>query len=136
VLRIAVVLWIVTLVSLPLDKSSVGQSTTPVCITHPDTAGSTVRQFEFVIANASDLILADANLPPRAQAAVSLVTSDSLCTLGVLAYNASLSPSDSMSVVTRILLLKVGATRYVASYPPRRGQLLLDTSFSVLGSIL
>lgn len=135
-LRIAAVLWLVMLVSKPMHRPSIGQSpVTPVCITHSDTASKEVARLEFAITSVSDIILADVSLPPKAQATVSLVTSDSLCTLGVQAYNAALLPADSTFAVARILLLKVGTTRYVASYPYRRGQRILDTSFNVLATM-
>ncbi len=110
----------------------------PICVTQADTVRPHLSRVQWIVAHTAPAILADAQLPSLPAEAVAVVADDSVCAQAVAAYNARLSGADTVFAVTRIIVLRVGTTRYVVTRassptgPGLRSWSVYDTSFHFL----
>jgi hypothetical protein len=110
---------------------------TPSCRTSADTAANFVKVVQRTLAIGDSTKLAGIGLLPAQPSQVFLITTDSLCTAAVTAYNTSLP---TVTAVTTIFLLQAGPNRYVAFDPAARSGefvdlLIFDLSFAFKGQI-
>jgi hypothetical protein len=110
----------------------------PICVTQADTVRPHRQKLQWIVTNASPAILAVVQLPSRPPQGVTVVADDAVCARAVTAYNARLSGADTVLAVTRIIVLRIGANRYVVirasspTGPGLRSWLVYDNAFHFL----
>jgi hypothetical protein len=126
----------VGLARLPYDV------TDPVCVTQADTVRPHLEKFQWIVTNSTPANLSGLDLPPNPTAgAVTVVTDEAICSQAVTAYNGQLVGSDTSLAVTRIIVLRVGANRFVVTRassptgPGWRSWSIYNSSFQFLGAI-
>ncbi len=130
-----------TLIALALGGSTPApmDNLHPVCVTQADTVRPHLERLQWIVANTSSAILADAHLPSQPPEGVTVVADDSLCAQAVAAFNSRLTGSDTVFAATRLIVLRAGTSRYVVSRPTSpttpgwRFSTVLDAAFQFLG---
>lgn len=121
-----------------------GAASSPVkaqsCRTSSDTATHVIVILKSALTTVDSARLASVGLLPATESQILLVTTDSLCSLAVAAYNTN-APTDSTNAITSVYLVKAGPSRYVAFVPSfRSGEfidlLIFDTSFVYKGQFV
>ena len=112
--------------------------TDPVCVTQADTVRPHLEKFQWMVAHTSPPILSDMSLSSNPPGGVTVVADEALCSQAVTAYNAQLIGADTSLAVTRVIVLQVGADRFVVTRatsptgPGWRSWYIYDSSFQFL----
>jgi hypothetical protein len=109
------------------------------CATGQDTVASRLQYFEDIVTVLPAVVPNGIALPHRPAEGVSLVTDSLTCAAALHAYN-HLPPDSVTGSVSRVVVLKVGNSRFVVSSPTEASGLVLyvvyDSTFQRLASVL
>jgi hypothetical protein len=126
-------LWLPTFV----PKASAQAPT--ICVTNQDSTLATRVYFTEAVKNFPDTLLTLYGLPRQSVPDISVVTDDSLCARARDAFNAAYPTTDTLYVVTRAIVLRVGPERYVVAPARQRGPLrkvVFDSAFQAKGAVV
>jgi hypothetical protein len=117
----------------PLPAQGLPQS----CVTSPDSADQVRLHFHDLVTKADSAGLARLRLPYRPAAGISVVTDEETCQIAINAFN-DLYQDDSTNFISRAVVIRVGADRYVVwGVRPRSGKgrdlyFVFDQAFNFL----
>jgi hypothetical protein len=110
----------------------------PVCVTQSDTVRPHLEAFQWIVANSPPAILSDISLPSKPAGGVTVVADEAVCSQSLTAINGRLVGADTSLAATRVIVLRVGAERYVITHatsptqPGWRSWYIYTTSFQFL----
>ena len=136
-MKAIVAVIVVACVLAAAPRSSTTSTVTSSCRASTDTSTMMVQKIQAIVTSFDSTNLAGVGLLPAQSSDVNLVTADSLCALGLTAFNTARVDS-LVTPASSIYLVKVGSQRFVAFEPGfASGEfydlLIFNTSFALLG---